>query len=343
MKQSAAESLLADAVPANTGRRAALGMVGSLMAGVGWPVGKAAASSVFPDKPVRIIVPYSAGGGGDILARAMAPRLAERLGVPVVVENRPGAGGNLGTEIGLKSPADGTTLVAISSSYPCLAVTSKKLGFDPLRDYTPVALVSGGPAVFALGRHLGVSEMAGFVAQARKNPGGLAYGSAGIGSQAQFATELFALQAGISLNHIAYKGTSQAFNDLLSGNIALAMTTVAFVTPFIRSGRAIGLAVSAKKRLTQLPEVPTFEEVGLPDYEYTAWNALIAPRGLPREIQLRLNQEINNVIGSREVSEKILADGVTPVGGEPAVLSRQIESDIERWRHVARVANIRED
>lgn len=324
-------------------RRTALGMFGSLAAGLGLPATWAQASSTFPDKPVRIIVPYSAGGGGDILARTMAPRLAERLGVPVVVENRPGAGGNLGTEIGLKSAPDGATLVAISSSYPCLAVTSKKLGFDPLRDYTPVALVSGGPAVFALGRHVGVTDMAGFVARARKEPGALAYGSAGMGSQAQFATELLALQAGISLNHIAYKGTSQAFNDLLAGNIALAMTTVSFVTPFIRSGRAIGLAVSAGKRLAQLPEVPTFTEVGLPDYAYTAWNALIAPRGLPREIQARLNQEINSAIRSREVSEKILADGITPIGGEPDVLSRQIESDIQRWREVARVANIRED
>ena len=127
------------------------------------------------------------------------------------------------------------------------------------------------------------------------------------------------------------------------GNIALAMTTVAFVTPFIRSQRAIGLAVSAPRRLPQLPEVPTFAEVGLPDYAYTAWNALIAPKGLPIEVQMRLNTEVNQVLGSREVSEKILADGVTPVGGDPEVLTRQIRSDIARWREVARVANIKEE
>lgn len=303
----------------------------------------ARAQTRFPERPIRIIVPYSAGGGGDILARAMAPRLAERLGVPVVVENRAGAGGNLGTEHGLKSPADGYTLVAISSTYPCQAVVSRKLGFDPLNDYTPVSLMSAGPAVLAMGKHVGVQNMAGFIELARRTPGSQAYGSAGVGSQAQFATELFAHLAGIQLNHVAYKGTSQAFNDLLGGSIAVAITTPAFITPFIRSGRALGLAVSGPKRLPQLPEVPTFAEVGLPDYEYTAWNALIAPKGLPPEVLARLNLEINHVLSTREVTEKIIADGVTPVGGEPETLSRQIRADILRWQEVARVANIREE
>ncbi|MFM1988492.1 MAG: hypothetical protein RJA99_1449 [Pseudomonadota bacterium] len=293
----------------------------------------------WPDRPVRLIVPYSAGGGGDTLARQLAPRLAERLGVAVNVENRPGAGGNLGTEGGLKAAPDGTTLVAISASYPCQAVISK-LSFDPLVDYTPISLLSREPGVLLVNPDFPAKTLREFVALAKAKPGALAYGSAGLGSQAHFNTEWMAFLAGVKLNHVPYKGTSQAFTDLLGGNIQTMFATPQFAVPLHRSGRTRVLAVAGTERLASLPDVPTFAEQGLA-FEFWAWNGLIAPRDLPTGIAARLNAEVNAVLGSREVNEKLAADGVGAVGGAPERLSALIRQDVERWREIAQRAQIK--
>lgn len=293
----------------------------------------------WPDRPVRLIVPYSAGGGGDTLARQLAPRLAERLGVAVNVENRPGAGGNLGTEAGLKAAPDGTTLVAISASYPCQAVISK-LAFDPLADYVPIALLSREPGVLLVNPDFPAKTLREFAALAKAKPGALAYGSAGTGSQAHFNTEWMAFQMGVRLTHVAYKGTSQAFTDLLGGNIQTMFATPQFAVPMHRSGRTRVLAVAGNERLAAFPDVPTFAEQGVP-FEFWAWNGIIAPRGLPAEIAARLNAEVNAVLASREVTEKLAADGVGAVGGAPERLSVLIRQDFERWRDVAQRAQIK--
>jgi tripartite-type tricarboxylate transporter receptor subunit TctC len=295
----------------------------------------------WPDRPIRLIVPYSAGGGGDTLARQLAPRLAERLGVPVVVENRPGAGGNLGTEAGLKAPADGYTLVAISSSYPCQAVISR-LSFDPLTDYAPIVLLSREPGVLLVRPDFPARSVRELVELARARPGSLAYGSAGMGSQAHFNTEFMAWGMGIRLNHVPYKGTSQAFADLQGGNIQLMFGTPQFAIPQVRGARTRALGIAGPERLGGLPDVPTFAEAGFP-FEFIAWNGIIAPRGTPADVVARLNAEINAVTSSRELADKLAADGVGTVGGPPERLSTLIREDIDRWRELAPRAQIRGD
>ncbi|MFZ4759758.1 MAG: Bug family tripartite tricarboxylate transporter substrate binding protein, partial [Burkholderiaceae bacterium] len=208
-------------------RALTLGLGTAALALAARPATVHAQATRFPDRPVKLIVPYSPGGGGDTLARQLAPRLADRLGVQVVVENRPGAGGNLGTEAGLKAPADGYTLVAISASYPCQAIVSK-LSFDPLVDYTPITLVSREPGILIVNPDFPAKSLRELIELAKARPGTLAYGSAGHGSQAHFNTEYMAYRAGIRLNHVPYKGTSQAFNDMLGGNIQLMFATPQF-------------------------------------------------------------------------------------------------------------------
>lgn len=319
-------------------RRTLVGAAGAAIVAAALPR-TGSTQSKFPDRPIRIIVPYSAGGGGDTLARLLAPRLADRLGTSVVVENRPGAGGNLGTEQGLKSPPDGHTLVAISSSYPCQAVISK-LGFDPVADYTPITLISREPGVLIVNPDFPAKSLRELIELAKTRPGAYAYGSAGLGSQAHFNTEHMAHLAGVKLNHIPYKGTSQAFNDMLGGNIHLMFGTPQFVVPFSRSGRTRVIAVAGPERLAALPDAPTFREAGL-DFDFIAWNGIVAPRGVPSDVAVRLTAEFDAVLRSREIADRFNADGVRPIGGAADRLSTLIRADIERWREVARIANIK--
>jgi len=317
----------------------ALGLGSATLALATRPAAVLSQTGRFPDRPVKLIVPYSPGGGGDTLTRQLAPRLADRLGVSVVVENRPGAGGNLGTEAGLKAPADGYTLVAISASYPCQAIVSK-LSFDPLTDYTPIALVSREPGILIVNPDFPAKTLRELIELAKARPASLAYGSAGHGSQAHFNTEYMAYRAGIRLNHVPYKGTSQAFNDMLGGNIQLMFATPQFVVPFAKAGRTRVLGVAGAERLSALPDVPTFGEAGLA-FEFIAWNGIIAPKGLPAEIATRLNTEVDAVLKSREVVDKLAADGVGTIGGPPDRLSSLIRADIERWRDTAQRAGIK--
>lgn len=298
-----------------------------------------APSGRWPDRPIRLIVPFSAGGGGDTLARQLAPRLAERLGVQVVVENRPGAGGNLGTEAALKSPADGYTLVAISASYPCQAIVSR-LSFDPLVDYTPISLVAREPGLLIVNPDSPARTLGELIALAKAKPSTIAYGSAGYGSQAHFNTEHMAHVTGVKLNHVPYKGTSQAFNDLLGGSIQFMFATPQFAVPFHRAGRTRILAVAGPERIAALPEIPTFTELGFP-FEFIAWNGIGAPRGLPADVAARLNTEVDAVLKSREIVEKFAADGVRTIGGPADRLSTLISADIERWRDIAQRAGIK--
>jgi len=304
------------------------------------PAAVTAQTRKFPEKPIRFVVPFSAGGGGDVVARFMAQRLSERVGQSVVVENRVGAGGNLGSDYVLKSPPDGYTLLNMSSTYPIQAAVSK-LPFDPIADLQAIAMISRDPALVVVGSNSKFKTLAALGAAAKREPGKLSYGSAGVGSLAHLGMEELAFQMGIKLIHIPYKGSSQAFTDVVSGSIDMMLTSATFCTPFIKSGRVIGLGVVGKERVANLPDLPTFAEQGLPDYSVFDWKALAGPKGIPADVVAFLNQEVNAILRDRATAAKFEGDGTKLVGGSPEQMMETIRADVIRWRRVAETANIK--
>jgi tripartite-type tricarboxylate transporter receptor subunit TctC len=298
------------------------------------------AQGKFPNKPIKYIVPYAAGGGGDLIARFLAQKLSDRFGSPVVVENKVGAGGNIGADFVLKSAPDGYTLLAMSSTYPIQAAVTK-LPFDPIADMTPVIMISRDPVLILVNQAFPARTLAELVEIARKDPGKLTYGSAGVGSLGHMAVEEMNYVAGIKMTHVPYKGSSQAFSDLLGGSVNLMLTSTAFGAPYIKSGRVKGLVLSGPARVPTLPEVPTFIEVGYPQYEVYDWKAVAGPRGIPPEIIALLNAEFNAILRDKAVAGKLESDGIAPVGGTPEAMLATIRSDIARWKAIAEKAQVR--
>jgi tripartite-type tricarboxylate transporter receptor subunit TctC len=294
----------------------------------------------YPEKPVRIVVPFAPGGGSDFTGRLVAQRLTERLGRPFIVENRPGAGGNLGAETVVKAPADGYTLLIISGSYT-VNPSLYKLTFDPLNDITPIIQVSGGPYVIAVHPSVQANTLAEFVALAKKQPNKLAYGSSGNGSVMHVSTEYFLDSAKIKLLHIPYKGTGPAMQDTIGGNVQLVFGAVPTTLPHVKSGRLRALAITTKKRIVAAPELPTVAESGYPEYEVTNWHGLVGPKGLPKDVVNRLNAEINELPKSEEMRKQLAADGLEPAGGSPAQFAEIVRNEISRWNEVIRQAGIK--
>jgi tripartite-type tricarboxylate transporter receptor subunit TctC len=304
------------------------------------PAALCAQTRKFPERSIRFVVPFSAGGGGDLVARFLAQRLSERIGQSVVVENRVGAGGNIGSDYVLKSAADGYTLLNMSSTYPIQAAVSK-LPFDPIADMQAIAMISRDPSVIVVGSNSPYKTLAQLGAAAKREPGKLSYGSAGVGSLAHLGMEEFAFQMGIKLIHIPYKGTSQAFTDVVSGSVDMMLSSATFCTPFIKSGRLIGLGVVGKERLINLPDLKTFAELGLPDYSVFDWKALAGPKGMPADVVTFLNQEVNAILRDRATAAKFEEDGTKLVGGSPEQMMETIRADVIRWKRVATTVNIK--
>jgi tripartite-type tricarboxylate transporter receptor subunit TctC len=316
------------------------GRRGFLKAALGFAlVGAARAQAKFPSKPIRFIVPFAAGGGGDIVARLLAHRLSERLGSPVMVENKTGAGGNIGAEFVLRSPPDGYTLLNMSSTYPIQAAVSR-LPFDPIADMQPIVMVSRDPVMIMVRSDSPIRGVPELLEHAGRNPGKLTYGSAGVGSIAHLGTEEMAHLMGIRLTHIPYKGTSQAFNDLIGGSLDLMLSSAAFGAPYVKSGRVRALVVVGERRHERFPEVATFKEAGYAAFQVHDWKALAGPRGMPPEVVAFLNAELNAVLKDRAVADKLEAEGSAPIGGTPAEMMATIIADIERWKSVAMRAKI---
>jgi tripartite-type tricarboxylate transporter receptor subunit TctC len=294
----------------------------------------------YPEKPVRIVVPFAPGGGSDFTGRLLAQRLTERLGRPFIVENRPGAGGNLGAETVVKAPADGYTLLVVSGSYT-VNPSLYKLSFDPLNDITPIIQVSGGPYVIAVHPSVQANTLAELVALAKKQPNKLAYGSSGNGSVMHVSTEYFLDSAKIKLLHIPYKGTGPAMQDTIGGNVQLVFGAVPTTLPHVKSGRLRALAVTTRKRIAAAPELPTVAESGYPEYEVTNWHGLVGPKGLPKEVVDRLNAEINELPKSEEMRKQLAADGLEPAGGSPAQFAEILKNEMARWNQVIRQAGIK--
>jgi tripartite-type tricarboxylate transporter receptor subunit TctC len=296
----------------------------------------------YPAKPVRIIVPFAPGGGSDFTARLMAQKLTERFATSFVVENRPGAGGNLGAEAAVRSPSDGYTLLLISASYT-VNPSVYKLSFDPINDITPIIRLSGGPYVVAVHPSVPANTLAELVDLARKQPGKLAFGSSGNGSVMHVSTEFFLVTAGIQVLHIPYKGTGPALQDTIGGQVQLIFGAVPTTLPHVRAGRLRALAVTTAKRIAAAPEIPTVAESGYPDYEVTNWHGLVAPKGVGQDIVERLNREINQLLTSEDFKKVLAADGLEPAGGSPAEFTQVLKSEAARWSKVVQQAGIKID
>ena len=288
----------------------------------------------YPTKPIRVIVPFAPGGGSDFIARFMTQRLSELLGKPFVIENKPGAGGNLGTEQGVRAAADGHTLTLIASSYT-VNPAIHKLNFDPVNEVTPIIQLSRGPLLVLVNPSLGASTLQDLIAMAKKKPGEIMYASSGQGSIIHAATELFNLKAGIKMIHVPYRGTGPALTDTLAGQTQVFFSSAATALPHVQSGTLRALAVTTAKRLPALPNVPTVAEAGLPGYEVALWHGLIAPKGLPRTIVDKINKAANESLTLKDTAEKLATDGVAPAGGTPEQFMATIRKEIDLWKKLA--------
>lgn len=299
-----------------------------------------AAAQAYPAKPVRILVPFAPGGGSDFIGRFIAQRLTDAMGRQVIVENKPGAGGVLGIDQGLRAPADGYTLVLIASSYT-VNPSVYKLSFDPIADATPIIQISQGPLVVVVKPALPAGSLKELIALARTKPGAIHFASSGQGSVIHLATELFASMAGIKMNHVPYKGTGPAMTDLLGGQTDVFFSSPAAAVPQVQAGKLRALAVTTARRIPALPNVPTVAEAALPGYDVTLWHGLIGPKGLPREVVDRINAEVTKTLKLKETADLLQNDGVAPAGGTPADFQAVIRNEIQVWRKVAADANVK--
>ena len=294
-----------------------------------------ATAQSFPSKSIRLIVPFPPGGGSDIIARVSAQKLSAAVGQPVVVDNRPGAGGTLGIELGMKTPADGYTLMLAAGSY-AVNPSIYKLSFDPVNDITAIIQLSQGPFLLAVHPSLPVKNLKELIALAKARPGQLSYASSGTGSGVHLASELFLERAGIRILGVPYKGTGPALNDTVAGHVQLLWGSVASTLPQVKAGRLRGVAVSTAKRIRAAPEIPAVEESGFKDYDVVLWHGLIAPKGLPTSIVSRINADLNNALREKDMEDRLAADGVSPAGGTPAQFLTEIKKGIDMWSGVVR-------
>jgi len=296
----------------------------------------------YPSRTLRIIVPYAPGGGTDFIARLIAQKLSVRLGQQVIVENRPGAGGNLGAEIALKAAPDGYTLLLANASYT-VNPSVYKLAFDPLNDISPVIQLSQGPFVAAVHPSLPVKTLQDLVELAKRDPDRLSYGSAGNGSISHLVAEYFLDASGIRATHIPYKGTGPALADTVAGNVQLTFGSVATTLQYVKSGRLRGLAVTTAKRIPAAADLPTVDEAGYPGFLAVSWHGLLGPKGIPKQIVERLNREVSQALTDRDMEALLATDGVTPAGGTPAEFLSLLGAETARWGKIVRKAGIKSE
>lgn len=296
----------------------------------------------YPNKPVHLIVPFAAGGSADSMARLISPQLGELLGQSVVVENRPGANGNIGTEAVARAAPDGyTLLLAFDATIVINPHVYPKLGFDPLKDFAPITLLARVPMILAAHPSFPVNNVSELIAHAKKQPG-LSYSSAGLASTPHLAMLLFEQRSGVKLQHIAYKGGGQAVIDALGGHVPLISTGFPVVIKHLKSGKLKGIGLMSAKRHPAIPEVGTFAEAGISDFDLYFWLGVMAPAGTPPEIVARLNRDIRKVLESPEVREKIEAGvGGSPVGNSPEEFAADVRKDLERWGRVVRESGVK--
>jgi tripartite-type tricarboxylate transporter receptor subunit TctC len=300
----------------------------------------AAAAQDYPTKPLRLIIPFPPGGSNDVVGRMIATHLGERLGKQVVVDNRSGAGGVIGTEIAANSPPDGYTLLVISIAHsvnPWLY----RLNYDPLKSFTPVGILASGPNVLAVNPALPVNSVKELVALAKQKPGDIQYASAGVGSFQHLGGELFKLEAGVDMLHVPFKGGGPAMIDVIGGHTKLLFSSLVQTTPHIKSGKLKALATGGAKRSPVLPDVPTVKEAGVPTYEAVNWWGIVAPAGTPQPIIEKVHKELTAVQASPEVQKQFSAEGAEIVQMSPAEFGAFMEKEMKKWERVVKEGNIK--
>ncbi|AMN40586.1 Bug family tripartite tricarboxylate transporter substrate binding protein [Rhodoplanes sp. Z2-YC6860] len=307
------------------------------------PSGPAHAAD-YPNQIIKIIVPFPPGGGVDVVARMIAPRLSESLGQSVIIENRGGAGGSVGATAVAQAPHDGyTLLLGTGSTHGTNPLVYTRLGYDPVRDFAPVALITSAPMMLVANNDVPVKNAAELIALAKSKPGELSFGSYGTGSNNHLFAELLNSMAGIQTNHIPYRGSAPMMTDLIGGRIQFAFDGVATTVGYIRSGTVRPLGVSSAKRSLVLPDAPTIAEQGVPGFDASAWFALFAPAGTPQAVIDLLNHKVNDALKAAEVKDGFLKIGNEPVGGGPDVLAATVRSDLQKWATIVREKNIHID
>ena len=301
----------------------------ALVQGIG-----AATAQTYPVKPIRVVVPFPAGGGIDTVARILTPKLTESLGQPAVVDNRVGASGTIGTEAVSKAPPDGYTLLATFASHAQNASLYPKLGYDTVKDFAPIMLIATVPNILVVNPSLPVKTVKDLIALAKKHPGEILYASIGNGTPAHLSAELFNSMAGIRMTHIAYKGAAPSIVALISGETQLTFTTVLVAMPHVKSGRLRALGVASLKRAAVLPDIPTIDEAGVRGYESNAWYGLLAPAKTPAAIIEQLHRETVKALQLADVRDNLKAQGAEPVGSTPRDFATLINAEIEKWRKV---------
>lgn len=301
-------------------------------------------AQTWPTKPVRLVVPVSPGGTTDLLARVVGQALAQNLGQGMVVESKPGAAGSIAALEVARSPADGyTLLVATASTHSVAPALNPNLKYNPVDDFTPIALLAEANNILLVSPSVGVKSMPELLAYAKQKPGALNYSSSGIGSFAHLYFEYFASQANIQLTHVPYKGTASSIADLVSGAVHLAADAIPSALPHIKEGRLRGVAVTGSRRSPLVSDIPTVSEGGIPGLSVTSWFGLYAPRGMPPEVTKKISDEVNKVLRSPEIVAKFASMGIEANPGSPTDFANMVAKDTQRWRGVVRDAKIKLD
>lgn len=302
------------------------------------------AADSFPSRPLRLIVPFPPGGGTDIIARMVSQRLNDAFGMQVVVDNRGGASGIIGTELAVRANPDGHTLLIGSVSTICInASLYKKLPFDTVKDLAPVSLVASTPSMLVVGNTIAAKSVKELIALAKAKPGQLHYASPGSGSSAHLGGELFKQAAGIDIQHVPYKGTGPAVTDLVSGQVAMFITNMPSVLPMVKANRLRALAVTSLQRSALVPDLPTVAESGIPGFEVIVWYGVLAPAATPKPIISRVNQEVRKMSGMQDVKERLSVQGAEAVSSTPEEFAKRIRDDLMKWGKIVKASGARVD
>jgi tripartite-type tricarboxylate transporter receptor subunit TctC len=292
----------------------------------------------YPSKPAKVIVPYPPGGPTDIVARVVSQKLSEQMGQQFIVENRPGAGGNIGAEAVAKSPADGYTLLVATTAHAINPALFKSLGYNLVKDFAPVSQLTSGPLVIVANPSLPAKNVKELIALAKAKPGSLNYASSGNGQSTHLSAELFGTMAGIKMNHIPYKGSAPALTDVMGGQASLMFDTMLSAMPQVKNGKLKAIAVTSASRSPAAPDVPTVAESGLPGYEAIAWNGLLAPAGTPAEVVGKLNAELKKALDAPDVKDRFSAQGFGAAWNTREAFAKFIQAELDKWAKVVKVS-----
>lgn len=321
----------------------AVGLISAILLCLGSGI-SSAWGQAFPSKPVRIISPYAPGGGNDVIARALAVRLSQKLGQPVIVENKPGANTLIGADYVAKQPADGYAIVLLPTQHVYNSAIYEKMPYDPVKDFTPIAMVGAAPLIVAARQGAPFKNLQELIQYAKRKPANeVTFSTAGAGSTGHLAGALLAQVTGVQFQHVAYKGAAPAAQALLSGEVMLSISPPAALLAHVRAGKMVAIGMTGSKRSAAAPDIPTIREQGLKDYDAGLWYGFFGPANMPREVVAKLNATINAVLDEKEIKEMLAKAGVDPADSTPEEFARIVVSDQKRWPPVVKAAGVKLD